>query len=227
MAGYFITGTDTDAGKTLVTLGLMYALQQRGLRVNGFKAVAAGSQMINGQRCNSDAFLLMQQGSADAMQISNQQINPYLFDPPVAPHIAAAAINRNIDMNIIESAYDYIQQLSDVVLAEGAGGWLVPLNAEYSVGDIAVRIGLPVVIVVGLKLGCINHARLTLAAVRASGCTVAGWIGSMLDEQQPYVDDNIATLKQYLQVPCLGIVPFLADKSPAEVAAYLQIESLQ
>ncbi|MBT8440541.1 MAG: dethiobiotin synthase [Gammaproteobacteria bacterium] len=219
----FVSGTDTDAGKTLVTLGLMHALQAKGLRVNGMKPVAAGVSEIGGEAVNDDALLIRQQSSK---QLDYKLVNPYLFEPAIAPHIAAQQVDQNIDLKLIQAALDEIEKQSDLVVVEGAGGWLVPLNEQQDVADIAVNMNLPVILVVGLKLGCINHARLSIQAIQARGCRVIGWIGSQIAPEMMNVDENIETLQQYLPVKCLGIVPWLENSDAETVATYIESEAL-
>ena len=223
MPAIFITGTDTDAGKTMVTLGLMQALQDKGLRVNGMKPVAAGTTALNDGLVNIDAELIRQQASR---LVAYELVNPFLFEPAIAPHIAAQQVNQTISLDNVRTALAEIEKQSDLVIIEGAGGWLVPLNEKQDVADIAVNLNLPVILVVGLKLGCINHARLSLQSIQDKGCRVIGWIGSQVDPQMTNVDDNIQTLKQYLPVKCLGIVPWLEDGGVETVAAAIDSETL-
>lgn len=223
MPSIFITGTDTEAGKTLVTLGLMQVLQDRGLRVNGMKPVAAGVTEINGVRVNEDAERIRQQASK---LLGYELVNPFLFEQPIAPHIAAQHSQRNITIELVRVALARIEKQSDMVVVEGAGGWLVPLNEEQDVSDIPVNLNLPVILVVGLKLGCINHARLSIQAIQARGCRVVGWIGSQIDPEMTNVDENIKTLKQYLPVQCLGIVPWLENPVSQTVAGYIECDAL-
>jgi len=223
MPAVFVTGTDTDAGKTLVTLGLMHALQEKGLRVNGMKPVAAGVSIIEGEAVNDDAQLILQQSSR---QLEYKLVNPYLFEPAIAPHIAAQQVDRVIELQLIQVALREIEKQSDLVVVEGAGGWLVPLNDQQDVADIAVNMNLPVILVVGLKLGCLNHARLSMQAIQSRGCRVIGWIGSQIAPEMMNVDENIETLKQYLPVQCLGIVPWLENRDTKTVAGYIETETL-
>lgn len=223
MPAVFVTGTDTDAGKTLVTLGLIKALQEQGLRVNGMKPVAAGVCEIDGKAVNEDAQLIRQHSSKP---LPYELINPCLFEPAIAPHIAAQQANKTIDFQLIKTALNEIKIQSDLVVIEGAGGWLVPLNDKQDVADMAVNMNLPVILVVGLKLGCINHARLTQRAIQAAGCRVIGWIGTQIDPKMMNVDENIETLKQYLPVQCLGIVPWLDNRDAKTVASYINNETL-
>ena len=223
MAAFFITGTDTDCGKTLITLGLMQALQQSGLQVNAMKPVAAGVTHYESLQFNEDAVMLQQQSSVEP---EYQLLNPYLFEPAIAPHIAAAEDNVVIDMVCIRQAFNTLRSQAEVTLVEGAGGWLVPLNEQLDVSDIPQQLELPVILVVGLKLGCINHARLSMQSIRTKGCRVVGWVGTQVDPDMSHARENIATLKRYLDVPCLGIVPFLKNALAMQVAGYLTIDEL-
>ena len=218
MTAFFVTGTDTDSGKTLITLALMHSLQQAGLKVNAMKPVAAGATLYAEGLMNEDAMLLQQQSS---VKPAYQLLNPYLFKEPVAPHIAARHEQVVIDMASIVSAFNALKQQAEVTLVEGAGGWLVPLNEQHDIADIAVQLKLPVILVVGLKLGCINHARLSLQSIYASGCQIAGWVGSQVDSGMSCRDENIEALTHYINAPCLGVVPFLSQPTAAEAAKYL------
>jgi dethiobiotin synthetase len=201
----------------------MQKLQQSGLRVNAMKPVAAGTEPSVLPAVNGDALLLQQQASQSA---DYRLVNPYLFESSIAPHIAAMKQGVEIDLEVIRQAYNLLEQQADITLVEGAGGWLVPLNDFADISDIPPLLGLPVILVVGLKLGCINHARLSLQAVKAKGCQLAGWVGSQVDEAMSHVDDNIATLSRYLEVPCLGIIPFLPQSKIAGASGYLLIDQL-
>lgn len=223
MAGYFITGTDTDSGKTLVTLSLMKALQQEGLTVNAMKPVAAGvadSCLME----NEDALLLQASASTEH---EYAMVNPYVFQPAIAPHIAAEQAEINIEKDVIVNAYRDLNKTVDITLVEGAGGWFVPLNQRYDIAHIPRWLKLPVILVVGLKLGCINHARLSLAAIRDSECDVVGWIGSQVDKDMNCLQENIQTLENYLDIPCLGTLPYSNTPEPESMSDYLDISRLQ
>ena len=220
MTALFVTGTDTDCGKTVVTLALMHALQKQKLNVNGFKPVAAG---VNEAQLNADAVSIQDKSS---LALPYEQINPYLFEPAIAPHIAAKRVDIDIDMETIESALNSISSRSDVVAVEGAGGWLVPFNDKQDVADIALNNELPVVLVVGLKLGCINHARLTAESIQAKGGKLIGWIGNQIDPQMINVEENIDTLTQYIDSDCLGVIPFMDDVSDETTASYIDVTKL-
>jgi dethiobiotin synthetase len=203
--GYFVTGTDTGVGKTTVTLGLMQALQQQG-RTAGLR--------------NEDALQLQQQAS---VVLAYDQINPYAYAPAIAPHIAAEALGVVIEVERIYSIFNEISESVDCMLVEGAGGWLVPLTADETLAELAVELGLGVVLVVGLRLGCLNHALLTAAAVRASGCRLAGWVANQLPGGMDAVDGNIHALQARLGCPMLGTVPVLPEISAKTVADHLVI----
>lgn len=218
--GYFITGTDTDSGKTVVTLGLMAQLQSRGLQVLGMKPVAAGAEQTDAGLRNSDALQLQAQSSR---AIAYGQINPYCFAPPIAPHLAAEQAEQTIDLLKIGRCFEQLANGVDRVLVEGAGGWRVPLGAGHTMADLALALNLPVILVVGLRLGCINHALLSAESIQASGVRLAGWIGNQMDPTMQERDANIETLKRRLDIPCLGLVPWLTHLTPQAVSDCLQL----
>jgi len=217
--GYFITGTDTDSGKTVVTLGLMQRLQSRGLRVLGMKPVAAGAEQTDAGLRNDDALRLQAQASCS---LAYEQINPYCFAPPIAPHLAAEQAEQMIDFLEIGRCFGQLANGADRVLVEGAGGWRVPLGAGRTMADLALALDLPVILVVGLRLGCINHALLSAESIRASGGRLAGWIGNQVDPAMQEREANTETLQQWLDAPCLGLVPWLARPTPQAVSDCLR-----
>lgn len=203
--GVFVTGTDTGVGKTRVAVALIRALRAQGLRVVAMKPVAAGAE----PGClNADVEAL--RAACDAA-MSLADMNPYSFAAPIAPHIAAETAGVRIELERIAHAYTRLATTADVVVVEGAGGWRVPLSASADMADLAARLGLPVVLVVGLKLGCLNHAILTADAIRARGLPFAGWIGNRLDPAMLETEANLAALAARLPGPCLGVMPFVAD----------------
>ncbi len=208
MKGLFVTGTDTDCGKTRVALALIGALRARGLRVAPFKPVAAGARRTPEGPRNADAEALIRAAGGDWPYA---EVNPYCFEPAVAPHLAAAEAGVEIALPGILDAAHALSQRADLLLVEGAGGWRVPLGPELDMQGLALALDLPVVLVVGLRLGCINHALLSAQAVRASGASLAGWIGSVLAPDMPRLQDNLRTLRQLLPAPCLGVLPHLPD----------------
>lgn len=217
--GFFITGTDTDVGKSWVTVGLMAKLQQQGHRVVGMKPVASGcTDTAEGLR-NADALLLQGQAST---AVDYDLINPYAFRPAIAPHLAAAQAGQRIKLGKITERFIRLKGMADYVLVEGVGGWLVPLNDEESVADLALALKLPVILVVGMRLGCINHALLTAEAIRASGCTLAGWVANTLSNDMPELTQNIRAIEARIDAPLLGVVPHLNGLQPHVIAGELQ-----
>lgn len=223
MSGIFITGTDTDCGKTTISLGLMAALQQRGLRVNGMKPVASGCAMTPAGLRNADARQLLAQSSH---RNAYALVNPYAFAPPIAPHLAAIQAGVTIDFAAIIKAYQTLAATAEVVIVEGVGGWRVPLTPKQLVSDLALALDLPVIMVIGLKLGCINHALLTAESIRASGAQCVGWVGNQIDPQMPELTANVATLTELIAAPCLGIVPWNTAINAQHIAAQLTVELL-
>jgi dethiobiotin synthetase len=207
--GYFITGTDTGVGKTLVSQALLYSLRQAHPRVAGFKPVASGCEMTPHGLRNRDALALQQ---ASSIPLDYTTVNPYAFAPAVAPHLAAEAIGVRIDCARIEAGIDAVA--ADRIVVEGVGGWLVPLNAHETVADLAVRLGLPVVLVVGLRLGCLNHALLTVESMRGRGVRIAGWVANPIDPAFAFPDENLATLEVRLGMPLLARLPWY-DRLPS------------
>lgn len=220
-AGLFVTGTDTESGKTYVSRTLVKVLRDSGFRVAGFKPIAAGAEVRDGKLRNDDALTLMSEGGLD---LPYEQINPYCFAPPVAPHLAASDVDVVIDPAAILAAFRALAEQSDAVIAEGAGGWLVPLSQGYDMADLALMLGLPVVMVVGLRLGCLNHARLTEQMIRARGAKLAGWVGSQVDPNMSRVDENLKSLDELLLSPCLGV---LAHPEASEAVSLARPITLQ
>ena len=220
-AGYFITGTDTGIGKTVVTLGLMRWLQDQGLRVAAMKPVASGCERTPLGLRNADALQLQTQAS---MPLDYAEVNPYAFEPPIAPHIAAGQAGVRIDLDIIQQGMRQLAACSDVVCVEGVGGRLVPLNDRETVADLAAGLGLGVVLVVGMRLGCLNHALLTARAIEASGAPLAGWVANGLPPVPDYLEENINTIKSRISAPLLGVVPVLAAPVAGQVRITLDLQ---
>jgi dethiobiotin synthetase len=208
MRGYFITGTDTDVGKTWVTAGLLHAFNGEGLRTVAMKPVASGCETIAGQLRNADAMLLMRHMGAQA---DYRQVNPYTFAPAIAPHIAAAQAGQRIDLENIQQTAERLARCADLLLVEGVGGWQVPLNDTQTVADLATRLRLPVIMVVAIRLGCLNHALLTAQSIKASGLPLAGWVANMAEAADPIAQENIVALQQRLDSPMLANIPLLKD----------------
>ena len=207
MGGFFVTGTDTEVGKTLVSGALILKLREQGKKAIGFKPVVAGTyQNTSGNILNEDVETLR---IASKLAPGQLNLSPYVLDMPVAPHLAAANKGIALDLNTMMQALSEIQKLSDCLVVEGAGGFLVPLNAVQDLGDLAQQIDLPIILVVGMKLGCINHALLTQEAIKARGLKMAGWIANSLLNEMPLLKENIATLQAKINAPFLGLIPTL------------------
>jgi dethiobiotin synthetase len=221
--GFFITGTDTEIGKTTASLALLRLLKQQGYRVAGMKPVAAGCQATSQGLRNDDAQKLRRESSMD---LSYALVNPFAYEPAIAPHIAAEQVLNPIAIETITSAYQTIATQADVVIVEGVGGWAVPVNERQTMADVAKALDLPVILVSGIRLGCLNHTLLTQAAIRASGCQTAGWIANLLSESQPILEQNIHYLKSALTMAYLGTLPYAGKNPDNSVAASLDISQL-
>ncbi len=217
--GFFVTGTDTGVGKTLVACALLRAFAGAGKSAVGMKPVAAGCE--NGRWADVEAL-----ASASTVRAKSRIANPYAFEPAIAPHIAAQLAGIEIDIETIARAYEELSQVADVVVVEGAGGFLVPLNARETGADLAMRLGLPVVLVVGMRLGCLNHALLTRRQIEACGLRCAGWVANCILPDMPHLDGNIHALEQRLTCPLLGVLPFQREPTPAGVALLLSLEHI-
>jgi dethiobiotin synthetase len=209
--GVFITGTDTGVGKTVVAAALIRSLARQGARVAGMKPIASGASMTPCGLRNADALALMQAGNVAA---TYETVNPYCFAAPIAPHIAARDAGVVVDVELVRARFDELARVSDCVVVEGAGGWLTPIGESASMADVAAALALPVVLVVALKLGCLNHALLTARALAAHGAGLAGWIGNAIDPAFERAADNIAELEQRLQ-PAAAIVPYASHAPEA------------
>ena len=225
MTAYFIAGTDTEIGKTFVTCALLHAARARGLSAVGMKPIAAGADLVGGELINEDAARLRAAGSFDP---GLALLNPYCLKSPIAPHIAAAEEGVAIDPAPILAAFAKLQAQAELVLVEGVGGFRVPLGKGYDTADLARDLALPVILVVGMRLGCINHALLTAQAIRARGLALAGWVGNTVDATQPHQADNLTALADRLNAPCWGVVPRLGGSAPgaADVASHLNTAEL-
>lgn len=220
MTAFFVTGTDTEVGKTRVSVGLMAALKQQGKTVLGMKPIASGCERsANGLR-NEDALALMSEASLD---IDYDIVNPYAFEPAIAPHIAAEQVGINVELSKIQHAYALLEPQADVLIVEGAGGWLVPLNKQDTIADLAATLNLPVILVVGIRLGCINHALLSAQVIEQQGRPLVGWVANHV-ENNAQSAQIIETLKANIIAPCLGVVPHLAPNQSA--ADFLDVSSL-
>lgn len=221
---FFVTGTDTDAGKTLISCALLSKFSGLGKKTLGLKPVSAGCQMVEGELRNSDALLLMDHST---IKLSYSQVNPYAFEPPIAPHIAAADAGVRITSDRLQAFINgALMRSYDVALVEGAGGWRVPLNDRESLATLATGLGYPVILVVGMKLGCLNHALLTVEAIRRDGLQLAGWVANRIDPEMSEFERNLEWLSQAIPAPCLGVVPFLNEPKVEAAARYLEVNLL-
>lgn len=216
---YFITGTDTGVGKTLISCALLHALAAQGQCVAGFKPVAAG---CDEREQNEDARRLR---AASTLPLTYGQVNPYCLPRAIAPHLAARQAGMRIEFARILTSFHELTGQTDQVVVEGVGGFWVPLNETQTSADLARELALPVIVVVGLRLGCLNHALLTVAAVAAHGLECAGWVANVLDADMPALQDNIAALRERIAAPLLGVVPRVADAQQA--ARYLDLSLLE
>jgi dethiobiotin synthetase len=227
--GVFITGTDTGVGKTLVAAALIRALAGLGLRVAGMKPVASGATRTAGGLRNDDALAL---AAAANVAAPYEIVNPYCFEAPVAPHIAAKEAGTAIDAHLVRRRFDELAQRCEFVVVEGAGGWLAPISATQTLADLALALEIPVILVVGLRLGCLNHALLTAESIGARHASLAGWIANRIDPGFERSAENLATLTARLQAEPLADVPFmtqaggafaLADAETARLGQVLQL----
>ena len=218
---YFVTGTDTGVGKTLICCALLHAFAAQGQRVVGMKPVAAG---CDDDELNEDVKKLR---AASNILATYGQINPYSFIHAVAPHIAARNAGVRIDFSRILTSYNELTSQADVVIVEGIGGFKVPLNERQDSAELAQQLDLPVILVVGMQLGCLNHALLTASATEACGLKLAGWVANVLDADMLALRDNIAALGQRLPAPLLGIVEYQAQPDASVAAAQLNVELLK
>ena len=221
---YFITGTDTDVGKTTVAAGLLQAARAAGLSTAAGKPVASGCEVTPEGLRNADALALMAQCT---LALSYEEVNPVAFEPAIAPHIAAREAGVALTVQALLTPMQRIlSQRADFTLIEGAGGWRVPLSGQDSLSDVAQGLDLPVILVVGVRLGCISHALLTAEAIAQDGLQLAGWVANIIDPKTSRLEENLATLAERLPAPCLGRVPKLKSPSPEAVAQYLELDLL-
>lgn len=216
---FYVTGTDTGIGKTIASTALLHALRARGQRAVGMKPVASGcTREADGWR-NEDALALQ---DASAPRPAYDDLNPYALPLPLAPELAAADAGVQLELAPITAAFARLRAQADVVVVEGVGGWAAPLSATLDQADLARALGLPVVLVVGLRLGCLNHARLSAAAIAADGLQCIGWIGNEIDPAMERIDDNMAMLRARLPMPCWGRLPYQPQPQAGQLAAELQ-----
>lgn len=218
-ADVFVTGTDTGVGKTLASAALLAALNADGRRAFGMKPVASGCEFGAAGWRSADALLLRAAGAQPPPHYGLG--NPYTLPEAVSPHLAAAAAGIEIALHPIRAAYATLAAQCDHVVVEGVGGWYAPLSDRLMQSELALALELPVILVIGLRLGCLNHALLTARAIAADGVNAMGWIGSRIDPAMARADDNLATLERLLPFPCLGVLPYAPDATPAQRGAFL------
>lgn len=218
---FFVTGTDTGAGKTYVACALLYATRQLGLTTVGMKPIAAG---VEDDGRNGDVTQLL---AASSIQPPLAWVNPFLFIPPIAPHIAAHEAGRPIDLAVIRQAFEQLRELAEVVWVEGVGGFRVPLDERTDTTDLVQTLALPVILVVAMRLGCLNHALLTAEAIQARGIRLAGWVANRIEPAMDRFEANIETLSARLDAPLLGVTPYGSRSNPARAAGALQLARLR
>jgi dethiobiotin synthetase len=216
----FVTGTDTEIGKTLVSAAILHKLVQRGQRACGMKPIAAGAEERDGELHNEDAAMLRAAGN---VHLPQHITTPFMLREPCAPHIAAELEGVVIEPVRIMTAYAEILGASDATVVEGVGGFCVPFSDDFDSADLAVQLNLPVILVVGLRLGCISHALLTAEAIVARGLVLAGWVANLVDPDMRFADENVAALERRMPAPLLGRVPRLDQPSAADAAAYIEL----
>jgi len=215
----FVTGTDTGVGKSLVAASLLRTLQAQGLRALGMKPVASGCETTAQGLRSEDAELLRTHGSGAP---NYDLVNPYALLEPIAPHLAAAHAGVTIALPPLLDAYAALSAMAQRVIVEGVGGWAVPLSQTLMQADLVRALKLPVILVVGLRLGCLNHALLTARAIERDGCDLIGWIANRIDPAMACVEENLATLRERLTTPCLGVLPYTRAPDPRALAPHLR-----
>lgn len=201
---YFVIGTDTNVGKTYVASALIRQFVEAGFKTIGMKPIASGCEINEqGELVNEDVVALSE---ASNVRAPLDLVNPYRFVPAIAPHIAAEQAGVQIQSDVIVQIYHQLTTLAEVLIVEGAGGFLVPINSQETLADLAVKLNLPIILVVGVRLGCINHALLTVEAIKARGLSLAGWVANQVDSEMSVFDENLVSLQQRINTPCIGIV---------------------
>ncbi|MCO7518886.1 MULTISPECIES: dethiobiotin synthase [unclassified Pseudomonas] len=221
---YFIAGTDTDVGKTTVAAGLLHAARLQNLSTLAAKPVASGCVVTPKGLRNSDALALIDESS---LKLPYEEVNPFAFEPAIAPHVAAREAGVVLEVPVLLKAMRHVlDQQADFTLVEGAGGWRVPLSAHANLSDLAIALKLPVILVVGVRLGCINHALLSAEAIARDGLQLAGWVANIVDPRTARLEENLSSLAERLPAPCLGRVPWLKKAGADAVAEHLQLDLL-
>jgi dethiobiotin synthetase len=219
----FVTGTDTGVGKTRVAAALCRGLAARGTRVAAMKPVASGCTLTPEGLRNEDAVLLL---AAMNVRARYSDVNPYAFAPAIAPHIAAREAGVDIDFSVLDRAYERLRMQSQALIVEGAGGWLAPLDSSRAFADLAVHWRMDVVLVVGMRLGCLNHALLTAESIERRGLRLRGWVANSIDPKFERLTENISSLESRISAPCLGIFSFEPQADPKALAQALAVNAL-
>lgn len=221
---YFIAGTDTDVGKTTIAAGLLHAARLQGLSTLAAKPVASGCAVTSKGLRNADALALIDQST---VQLPYERVNPFAFEPAIAPHLAAREAGVALALPaLLKAMQGILAEDADFTLIEGAGGWRVPLSDHANLSDLAIALKLPVILVVGVRLGCINHALLSAEAIARDGLQLAGWVANVIEPRTSRLEENLASLAERLPAPCLGRVPKLKQASADAVAEHLQLDLL-
>tara|TARA_B100000035_G_scaffold210907_1_gene180598 strand:+ start:62254 stop:62937 length:684 start_codon:yes stop_codon:yes gene_type:complete len=206
---FFVTGTDTDIGKTFITIGLINFFKKKGHKVNGMKPIAAGLENLNGTIINADVMHLMQ---VNSINFNKEVLNPYALKDAASPHIASANENISIDFELIKKQAQILMNKSDYLFIEGAGGYECPLDKSRNLSDLIEYLDVPVIVVVGIKLGCLNHAMLTMKALDQKKQKVFGWIANIVDSNMDFQEENILHLREKIKHPYLGCIPNVNNK---------------
>lgn len=221
---YFIAGTDTDVGKTTIAAGLLHAARLQGLSTLAAKPVASGCAVTSKGLRNADALAMIDQST---VQLPYERVNPFAFEPAIAPHLAAREAGVALALPaLLKAMQGILAEGADFTLIEGAGGWRVPLSDHANLSDLAIALKLPVILVVGVRLGCINHALLSAEAIARDGLQLAGWVANVIEPRTSRLEENLASLAERLPAPCLGRVPKLKQASADAVAEHLQLDLL-
>ena len=218
---YFVTGTDTEVGKTFISAALLARAKQQGLTTAAVKPVASGADTTPEGLRNEDGLALLKQCS---LPLRYEEVNPVIFEPAIAPHIAAQKINRTVSIDELKIyCQNVLAKKADLTLIEGAGGWRVPVNREETLADLAKLLQLPIILVVGMRLGCINHAILTAEAIARDGLHLAGWVANRITPTMNEYDENFLTLNRLIKAPCIGHVPYIKTLDPNLAIGYFTL----
>ena len=221
MHSFFITGTDTNIGKTAITCSLIAKCIEEGFRAGGMKPVAAGCHIENGYMISDDVKKIIEVSNVD---LNIKEINPYSFEPPIAPHISFKS--NEIDINLIKKYLRSFENKMDYLFIEGVGGYAVPLTKTFTTADLVENLDIPVILVVGMKLGCINHALLTVESILNKKQKLCGWVANRIDGDMQAYEENFSFLKEKIKAPCLGEVPYFKDFDPYKASKFFDINKL-